>query len=128
MAGSFTVRTHGVKELARDFGRVAPILKEEIRDELKEAGELVKRTSQGKLRGFHHPVPDRTISGLRVRAIPAQSRVYVEQGRGRTTGKRKDWGSTQMRRALLPALEQDAPAVVERIDKLVSRVSRTYDL
>lgn len=87
-----------------------------LRDELRRTGERVRVDAGARFARYSA----RTAAGYRTRV--RQRGIAVEQSLRRTTGLRGDFGALQMRRALLPArddnldtLERDLEAAMDRI-------------
>lgn len=91
-------------------------LSKELRGSLKEAAEIVAVSARGK---FDDISP---ASAATLRAVVRARGASVEQSRGRVTGLRPDFGSLQMRRALVPALTEKEPQVVEKVDAMLEKL------
>lgn len=114
---SSTVRVQGLRELQRDFRKLDKNLAKDLRGELREVGDVVKAEAASNL----SRLSARSASGLKTR-VRARA-VAVEQSRRRTTGKRPDWGSLQMNRILVPALDEKQDEVVEKLDRVLGRLA-----
>lgn len=88
-----------------------------VNDELKEVGEPIAADVRERLTEF------RGMKTHRIRPVVLTGRLVVRQTAGKTTGKRPDFGRTQMRKGFTPALqdwEPRVPALVERaLDRMV---------
>ena len=115
-----TVRVEGLSALVRAFGRVDKDMKRGLQRELSDIAKIVATGTQEKLSALSPPASSKTVSGVRPRVRGATA--YVEQRLGKTTGKRGDWGATQMKRAFLPSLEENADRVEERVDAMIDGV------
>lgn len=113
-----TIKVHGLKELIRDLNRAERSIGKELQAALKDAAEPVL----GDARGFAARWGPRTVSGLALSST--QGGVAVRQRRGRTTGKRPDFGRLQMQQALLPALERHQADVFRAAEAALDRVLR----
>lgn len=91
--------------------------KKVVREKLKEAADVV-REEASKL---FAPVSAKTAGGYRVRA--RVSGISVEQSLRKTTGLHPTYGSLQMRRALLPALEAKSGEVERRLEQAVDELA-----
>lgn len=103
------VRVRGLRELQRDLRKANREVAKEVRDELRDAGEIVRAAAAGRFGRYD----ERSASGFRV-AVRARG-VAVEQKLRRSTGLRPDYGKLQMRRALVPALDDKADEVERRL-------------
>lgn len=119
MAGA--VRVKGLKELHRDFRKMSKELSKDLDKELKKAAEPVREEAASRFQAYSPS----SASGFRVRT-KGFGRVFVEQRKRRTTGKRPDYGSLQMRRALLPALGSKQDDVVKAVDRMLGRLGGEY--
>lgn len=111
-----TVRVKGLRELDRALRKMDKELSRELRSTLKEAAEIVAVDARSR---FERISPSSAAS---MRARAKAKGATVEQAKGRTTGKRPDYGALQMRTALLPALEAKQEQVIEKVDDLIGRL------
>jgi hypothetical protein len=116
-----TVRVRGLKELHRDFKKMSKELGKEVDRELKAAAAPVREDAASRFQGYS----PRSASGYRVRSR-GFGQVAVQQSRRKTTGQRPDFGSLQMRRALLPALYAKEDEVHRAIDRMLGRWGGEY--
>ena len=112
-----TVRVKGLKELQRDFRKMSREVSKEIRDGLREAAEPVRAEASSRFSS----IDARSAAGYRV-AVRTRC-VSVEQRRRRTTGRHPEFGSLQMRRALLPALAAKENEVVDGVDHVLGKLA-----
>ena len=112
-----TVRVRGLRELQRDFKKMGGGLNKDIDRELREAGQIVADDARSRFSG----ISASSAAGFRPRTR-GFGRVVVEQRKGRTTGRRGDYGALQMRRALLPALGAKQDEVVKALDQMLGRL------
>ena len=96
----------GYHEFLRACETAPPMLRREIRGTYREVGDIVKVDARERLTGLSRKSADGYRTYVRTRGIE------VEQSLRKTTGLRPDWGKTQMRKALVPALEEKEPEVV----------------
>ena len=115
------VRVEGLDELIRASGQVDKGLRRGLTRELSGIAMVVASRAQEKLSALSPPASAKTVSGVRPRV--RGSLAYVEQRLGKTTGKRGDWGATQMRRAFLPALDEKTDEVVEGLELMLDRIA-----
>lgn len=106
-----TVRVEGLREFLRATNKAEKDTKKKVRDRLKDAGDVVRAEASR----LFAPVSAKTAGGYRVRA--RVTGVFVEQSLRKTTGKRGDYGSFQMRKALVPALIAKADEVEREMEK-----------
>ena len=116
-----TIRVHGLREFQRAAARAGKESKTEVRDALRDAAEPVRRDA---VRRFS-PVDARSAAGYRVAV--RQRGVAVEQRLRKTTGRRPDYGSLQMRRALIPALQTNADTVEREVGKALDRIADHFE-
>lgn len=115
-----TVRVKGLRELQRALKNIDSDLRKEIDVALREAAQKVAEDARSKFAG----IDSRSASGFRPR-IRGFGRVVVEQRLKRTTGQHPEFGSLQMRRALLPALGENQEHVIDTLDNLLDTLGRS---
>jgi hypothetical protein len=111
------VRVKGYREVVKGFRDLDKDVAKGIREQLRSAGQIVQREASA----LFAPVSPRSAAGYKVRV--RQKGVAVEQSLGRTTGEHPEFGTLQMRTALLPALEREAPAVANAINGVLDRAA-----
>ena len=114
-----TVRVKGLRELQRALKNVDDDMRKEIDVALREAAQKVAEDARSKFAG----IDARSASGFRPR-IRGFGRVVVEQRLRRTTGQHPEFGSLQMRRALIPALGENQEHVIDTLDHLLDTLGR----
>lgn len=92
--------------------------RKQVRATLREVGDIVKTDAASKFDRYDSG----SAAGFKVRV--RQRGVAVEQSRRKTTGKRGDYGSLQMRRALLPSLEENTSEIKEAFEDAVEEIAR----
>lgn len=112
-----TIRVTGYREVAVAMKLGSKETRKECREALKKVGEIVRADAQQKFSS----VDAYSAAGYRV-SVRARG-VEVDQRRKRVTGKRPDYGKLQMRRALLPALNDNQAKVVQELEKALDRVA-----
>jgi hypothetical protein len=117
-----TLVVTGYRELLRACDRAGKETKKKVRDSLRKVGDIVKRDAAGKF--FVYDV--HTAAGFRT--VVRTRGVSVEQTLPRTTGLRPDFGALQMRKALLPALVDDEPAVEHEMQEAITTVANHFAL
>lgn len=119
---SATAQVKGYREFLRACARAEKDTKKYVRAAFREVGDIVKVDAASRL----GDLSEKSARGLRTRV--RQRGIAVEQSLRKTTGKRPDWGKTQMRGVLIPALdehEQDVDrAMGEALDKIADRFAR----
>jgi len=116
-----TLRVKGYRDFVRACDRAGRETKREVRGTLKEVGEVVRRDAEQRFSG----VDARSAAGYRVSV--RVTGVFVVQRLRKTTGLRPDYGSLQMRRALIPALEQNRRLVEASLEHAIDRVADHFD-
>lgn len=114
-----SVKVNGLRQLHRAFKEYDNGLKLELEQELRDAGDLVATGARTRFLG----VDARSATGFKTR-VKGFGRVVVQQSRRRTTGRRGDYGSLQMRRALLPSLAENEPQVMDAVEGMLDRLGR----
>lgn len=95
--------------------------RKELRVALKHVGETVQRDAVRLM----SPINSRTAAGYKIRV--RQRGVAVEQSLRKTTGAHPEWGSYQMRHALLPALMVNADEVERRVEHALDVVANQFN-
>jgi len=122
--GSQPFRVIGLSELITALNAVDRDLSRDLKHELKEAGEIVARDAREKLGELSPPSP-RSAANIITR-VRSAGLVTVEQRLRKTTGKRGDWGVTQMVRAFLPAAEEKQELAVAHIEAAIDNTARDH--
>ena len=115
------IRVRGLRALQRDFKKMSKDLSKSVDNELKEAGDVVAQEARSLF--MHYDA--RSAVGFRPR-VRGFGRVVVEQRRRRTTGKRGDYGSLQMQKALIPGLWHKADEVERVLERMLDRLAGRY--
>jgi len=116
-----TLRVRGYKEFLRAVNHADKNLKREVRETFRQVGEVV-RVEAAELFSRYD---GRSAAGYRVRV--RQRGVSVEQSMRKTTGQHPEYGSLQMRKALLPALGRKEPEVEAAFEKAVDKVADIFE-
>lgn len=119
MAAAGQVKVKGLRQLNRAFKEYNNDLKRELERELRAAGDIVAQDARSRFMG----IDARSAMGYKSR-VKGFGRVVVEQSRRRTTGLRPDYGSLQMRRALLPSVADNETKVLAAVDGMLGRLGR----
>jgi hypothetical protein len=115
------VYVRGFKELQKASLLADRALRSEQRTLFREVGEPIR--SEAALR--FAAIDRRSAAGYRVRV--RQRGVIVEQSLRKTTGKHPEYGALQMRRALLPAQQDQAPATFRRMERAIDKVCDLWE-
>lgn len=113
-----TVRVEGLAQLLRATDAAGKETKKLVRDELRKAAVPVRDEAARKFEEFSPRSASRY--GISVRKVGT---VSVEQRLRRTTGARPDFGSLQMRKALVPALDDKSDEVLDALDEALDRLA-----
>lgn len=120
MAQGQTIRVSGYREFLRACDRSGKATKKEVRGAFREVGEGVRVDAARRIA----PVDARTAAGYKVRV--RQRGVAVEQSIRKTTGAHKKYGALQMRRALLPALEDNERFADRQMEQAIDKVAAIF--
>lgn len=118
-----TLIVRGYREFLRATDRAEKESKRFVRDNFRQVGEVVRGPAAEDLLGLQPK--GTTAAGLRT--IVRRTGVTVEQTLRKTTGKRPDWGVTQMRKVLLPELEQHERDIEQQLEKALDRVAEHFN-
>jgi hypothetical protein len=116
-----TLRVDGYRQLMQALARSDAASRKAVRDELRVAGEHVRQDAGSRFSRYDA----RSAAGYKTRV--RQRGVAVEQSLRRTTGKHPEFGSLQMRRALVPALEGNEEATVRAMDEALDRICDRFN-
>ena len=92
-----------------------------VRKELRQAAEGVRAEAQLRFSA----IDTRTAAGYRVAV--RQKGIAVVQSLRKTTGRRPDYGTLQMRRALLPARDSAAANLQHEIEAAFDRIANNLN-
>ena len=107
------VRVEGLSGLVRDFRKLEKTLAREVQGRLKKVAEPVVQSSRAKVGRWRGSKPSQ------IRPRVRGSSVYVTQHARKVTGRRGDFGSLQMRKALAPALEENESEVERGLEDVL---------
>ena len=116
-----TLRVIGYREFMRATARADRESKKYIRDAFKEVGESVRADAQRRMTEYD----SRSAAGYRVSV--RQRGIVVRQSLRKTTGDRPDYGSLQMRKALLPALMTNGDELNRDLELALARVAQHFE-
>lgn len=109
------VRITGLREVQRGFRKLAAGTAAELRAALAQEAEPVAADARQRLSAY---------SGASVGTIGPRvvfAGVFVTQRARKVTGLRPDFGALQMRKAMIPALEDHADGIVAGADRALGR-------
>lgn len=108
------VRVRGLRETVSAFRQFDRALGKSLRDELKKAAEPVAASARQKVTRWQ---------GASTKIAPRASgaSVFVRQNARKVTGRRGDFGALQMRRAFIPALEENQEKVLSGVEEALDR-------
>lgn len=118
--GDWTVK--GVGELVGALAAAGAGVAKGVKADLRAVGNIVRDDARGKFQ----PYSGKSAAGYRT--YVRKRGVAVEQSLGRSTGRRGDFGALQMRKALVPALEENEVEAVDRFQQTVDHVLRVTRL
>lgn len=116
-----TVVLHGYRDFLRAADRAGKESKKFARTAYREVGNLVRDDARQKILDRGGRDDAKTAVGFRT--YVRQRGIQVEQSKRRTTGRHSEYGPWQMRRGLVPALEDKADEVMEATDDAIDRIA-----
>ncbi len=115
-----TIRVSGLRELQRALAMADAEQRKEIRAALKKSGEFVREEAQSSFTRYDAD----SAAGYRV--VVRQRGIAVEQSRRRTTGAHPQYGSLQMRVALMPALKDREAETLKAFEQALDDVADVF--
>jgi hypothetical protein len=119
-AGS-TLAVVGYRDFLRALAAADRRTKRQAREVLRKAGDAVKGDASGRMM----PKDGKTAAGYRT--VVRQRGVAVEQSIRKTTGQHPEWGSYQMRHALLPALQANEQETVAAMERALDEIAALFN-
>jgi len=116
-----TLRVVGYRQFMRATARADRESKRYIRAAFKEIGETVRADAQRRM----DVIDSRSAAGYRVAV--RQRGIAVRQSLRKTTGDRPDYGSLQMRKALLPALMSHTDDLDRDLTLAMAKVEQHFE-
>jgi hypothetical protein len=116
-----TLAVSGYRDLLKALATADKESRLALRATLRHAGEATRASAVAKLSS----VDRRSAAGYKTRV--RQRGVAVEQSLRKTTGAHPEWGSYQMRNALLPALEDTQPETERRMELALDAVAAHFN-
>lgn len=114
-----STRVRGLAEFQRDFGRLSKTLQRRLQAEIRELAEPAARAIKGE--AARHRFSFGSLAGIR--SGSRRGGAVVRQSRGKVTGKRSDFGSTQYRLAFVPGAEEARPEVEKGVERWLDKVT-----
>lgn len=111
------IRVSGIRELLRATDRAGKETKTAVRQIIRNTALHVRILARERFDRYD----TRSAAGYRV--VVRQRGVAVEQSLRKVTGKRPDYGSLQMRRALLPAARIEAAETERQLELAIDRIA-----
>lgn len=124
-SGFCTIRFEGVREAAQALKEIDADLLRNLREQMREVGNVIRDDARARAM----PVNSKTAMGYSTTtSLLSQSAalVSVRQRVRRTTGKRPDYGSYQMRHFLLPARAAQTERAYEILEKGAYKLLREH--
>jgi len=118
-----TIHVKGYREFLRATNHAEKSSKRFVRDNFREVGEVVRIPAADDLRDLQPS--GKSAAGLRT--IVRARGVNVEQTLRKVTGKRLDWGATQMRRILFPNLESHERDIERKLEEKLDRIADHFE-
>jgi predicted Zn-dependent protease with MMP-like domain len=116
-----TVRVKGLREFVRACDHAGKETKREVRNTFREVGDIVKVEAAKRFES----IDARSAAGFRT--VVRQRGVSVEQRLRKTTGLRPDFGTLQMRVALLPALDFEEGNVERKLEHTIDEIADHFE-
>jgi hypothetical protein len=121
MAQGATLAVSGYRELLKGLQTLDRDERLGLRHALRDVGAIVQRDAVQRFT----PINARSAAGYKVRV--RQRGVAVEQSIRKTTGAHPEWGSYQMRHALLPALMANEADFEREMEKVLDRAADKFN-
>lgn len=123
-----TARLSGYTELLVALRALPRAQQAALRAEFRAVGKLVADAARAKFTGgvARSASVQRTADGFT--PVVRLRGVEVDQKLRKTTGLRPDWGKTQMRKGLVPGLEESTDAIVAGIDGAMDAAAEAVGL
>lgn len=119
-----TIRIEGLVELIRKADAADYDTRVAVRNLVRDVGNKVAGDARSRFMSQRINSP-RTARGFRPYVRRAGA-VMVEQSEKKTTGRRPDWGRTQMRKGLLPAVDDQQEATQRELEAAVASITSRY--
>lgn len=118
----YAVKTRGIGELIRAADAAGKETKKLVRDKLRQAAEPVLESARARLQ----PINATSAAKLGI-SVRRTGIVSVEQRMKKTTGLHPEYGGLQMRRALVPALDEHQSEIETSLGKAVDEIADHFE-
>lgn len=119
-----TLQVKGYRELVATFSLLERKEQKQVREILRRSGDRVKVDASRQVIE-DKPRAARTAAGYRT--VVRQRGVAVEQSLRKTTGLHPEWGSWQMRHALLPSLQDNEALTARAMDQAMEELAAWFN-
>jgi hypothetical protein len=116
-----TLQVKGYQAFMRALALADKADRKAVRTEFRKVGARVQRDAATSIA----PINARTAGGYRT--VVRQRGVAVEQSIRKTTGLHPEYGSLQMRRALIPALWANEDDLIRDLEQALDRVADHFN-
>ena len=116
-----TLQVEGYQELLRAFAFADKASQKALRDTLRQVGETVRLEATQRLSAKDA----RSAAGFRT--VVRQRGIEVDQRLRKTTRLHPEWGSYQMRHALVPALYANEDNTVRRMEHAMDTICQRFN-
>lgn len=116
-----TIRVKGFREFLKACQHAPKDTKRFVRDAFRQVGEQVRSDAADRFK----TIDSRSAAGYKTRV--RQRGVAVEQSIRKTTGLHPEYGSLQMRRALIPALQSNADDTTRAMEDAMEKVADHFE-
>ena len=121
MADPLTLRVKGLGGLVKAADAADKETKKQVRDRLRQVAEPVRAAAASKLARYDA----RSASRLGI-SVRRAGTISVEQRLRRTTGARPQFGSLQMTKALMPALDENADMIERSFEDALDDIADVF--
>jgi hypothetical protein len=121
MAERVTLRVEGYRQFMRAMTKADNRQRRALREKLRRAGSAVQTDAARRLASKD----PRSAAGYRTRVL--QRGIIVAQSITKTTGAHPEWGSYQMRHALLPALYENAAETERALELALDQICDDFN-
>ena len=123
-----TVRVKGYKEFLAACDRSGPATKKAVREAFRATGEAVRKDAFHRVTtgAFTAREASRFVTASGYKTIVRRRGVSVEQTLRKTTGLHPEYGSWQMRHALIPALSDQDPFLEKELEHAMDEVADIF--
>lgn len=115
------IRVTGAAELIRALNKADRETGRLVKERLAKVGETVRAEGASRFSRYS------SVSAAGFRVYSRINGVSVAQSKRKVTGRRPDWGTLQMNRALEPALEAKQSEVEAELEKALDDIERIVE-